>query len=651
MKFDPQHRLCIEGHEFIRTPQHPGGLVPKGTYDSLKNRNRIEVLERGGNGRTVLIVYESLPPAYKEMITAHFGNPYEYASRQPLLELVVKDTRAEKFFLEYRYGTDKCLSPAQVEKYVTAASWLNMLIRMQDDKRFVRQQLGITMEHFWKLIPELTAARSVALPQSYKRLSERIKSYRQEGYAALIDWRFGNRNSAKIKDELSESMLLELIAHPNQHDDTIIAAAYNRWAAAHGYAAITAATVGLHRRSNNYQLQLFREGNAAWYNRYGRHIKRFRPSAPLLLVGSDDNDIDLYFRNETTGKGNQLSVQYYHRFRAVVISDAFNDYPLGFFYADNLSVHVVKMAYLDAMYHIRELTGGWYLPHQLQTDRWNQKALLPFYQRIDPGYFAAAAKAPRSKYIERTFGTRWHQHLRRFPNYAGNNITSGFRLNPEHVERSKRLYPHKDDSCQILESFIDGLRRDPQPRTGMTRQEVWKAAFNASELAREKEISEEQFLFLFGILHDYSNTITNGGIRLTIDGNVHEYEIPEQYLRFAGKKIQAYYDPYNFSRILVTDGQQLRFIAHSYEKLPAARADYQADDQEKLFRQLHRKKAYIDTILRNKKNRESILEQHQLDAAGLLQARVMVKEIRQAAEASWASSGNPATPFDPLDLM
>jgi Mu transposase, C-terminal len=652
MKFDTQKRLCLEGSEFIRTLQSPDGLVAKGTYDSLKSRGRIEVLERGGNGRSVMIVYESLPPLYKQLVWNKFGDPYAYTCKQPLLALVKKDPAAEQFFLSYRYDEHKSLPLQHVENYVTAAAWLTMLQKVQYEKGYIKKELGITKDIFWKTLLDMIITHNIPLPHSYKRLSEKLKLYQDKGLSCLIDWRFGNQNSAKIKDELSESMLLELISHPNQHDDTVIATAYNQWAHTHHYATITAATVGNYRRNNYYQLQLFREGNAAWYNQFGKQTKRFRPSAPLLLVGSDDNDVDLYFRDEKVNEKGQLSMQYYHRFKAVVISDAFNDYPLGFFYADNISTDLVKLAYLDAMHHIQQLTGDWYLPHQLQTDRWNLKALEPFYKSIDRHYFAAAARAPRSKYIERTFGKRWHQHLRRFDNYAGNNITSRFRLNPEHVAASRQHFPHKNEGFTALQTFVEGLRQEKDPRTGISRQDTWKAAFANSSAAQERRITEEQLLLLFGVPHAHTNTITNGGIRITINGQSYEYDVPnELYLQHVGKKVQAYYDPFDFSRVLITDGGPLRFVARTIEKLPAARADYQAGDETRLFRHLHHKKEQVKLIMDRKKQRETLLAAHQQDAAGLLQARVMQKEIQHAAVyASPPIADHPAA-FDPLDLM
>jgi hypothetical protein len=68
------------------------------------------------------------------------------------------------------------------------------------------------------------------------------------------------------------------------------------------------------------------------YTWQANHEKR--PSAPLLLIGSDDNDLDLYFQNETANKKGHTVVNYFHRFKLIVVMDAFNDYVLGYAQAD-----------------------------------------------------------------------------------------------------------------------------------------------------------------------------------------------------------------------------------------------------------------------------------------------------------------------------
>lgn len=597
------------------------------------------------NAKLNIYPYEQLGKRYKDAVDAHFGNPYNYVAKAPIRNAVKHDHKAEEFYLAYRYDGTKHLPTEHVVKYTKAASWLNMLIEMNTDKKAIKKQLGLTLESFWQHVCELIKTEKVDLPTSYKRLRISMQEFQEAGYAYLIDWRFGNKLAAKVNDEVSAAILLELIAHPNQHDDYIICQAYNQWAVANNYKPIDPATVGVHRRNNRYQLEGQRNGNSSWYNTYGKVIHRARPSAPLLLVGSDDNDLDLYFRDDRRGKTNP-----YYRYKLIVIMDAYNDYILGYSYGETVTTDLIKAAYLDAVYHIRQLTGGWYLMDQIQTDRWGSGSLNSFYQSVAT-YTPATAKVARAKYIERAFGTEWHQVLKMYPNYAGQNITSQFRLNRDHLEVAKRDFPTIEQGYQYIDDFINRLRQLPNRKTGISRQQQWLNAFNSSDLSRQHQISEGRMLHLFGQQHSHSHTITNGGLRVNINGQQFVYDVPDElYLQNVGKKVQVTYDPYDYSRVLVTDGGSLRFVAREFDKMSSALADYKPGDRARLNQLLQQKRRHVEAIAASKEKRQDAIERAGIDAASMLQAQVMVKELKQTAELTYQQVANGGH-YDPLDQM
>jgi hypothetical protein len=599
--------------------------------------------------RKVLVQYETMKEKYRLMVEKRFGNPYEYVAKQPIRELVEKDAKAEEFYFAYRFDVDKSLPVEHIKAYSIAASWLNMLIKCNSDKKFIKKHLNLRLDEFYTNVCEIIKTDKIELPATYQRLRNKMKEYEEKGYSSLIDWRFGNSFAKKVNDQVCESVLFEFIAHPNQHDDAIISKVYNDWAAANGYEQITRATVGNYRRKNYFQLQAQREGNAAWYNKFGKHIIRKRPSAPLLLIGSDDNDLDLYFKEEKLNSKGAFAINYYHRYKLIVVMDAFNDYILGYAYGDTVTTDLVKAAYLDAMHHIRELTGRWYLMHQVQTDHWAIKSLEPFYKAIAT-YTPATARSPRSKYIEQGFGDRWHQQLKFYPNYAGTNITSKFRINRDNLEVVKKSFPTKDEAYLQIEDFITRMRLLVDDKTGISRQQHWIDAFNASEVSQERMISDGRMLMLFGTPHEYTNTITNGGIRITVDGLQRIYDIPDElYLQNVGKKVQVIYDPYDYSRVLVTDNEKLRFVAQEYDKLPSALKDYNEGDRSRLNQRLEQKRNHVLSIAANKDKRQEIQERNRLNAESLLQAQVMHKETKQLVESVY--QGNTDLPFDPLSQM
>jgi hypothetical protein len=613
--------------------------------------------------RKPLVQYDTLRQEHKDKLTSQFGNPYEYVAKAPIRTLVTKDIKAEEYFLAYRYQGNKTLPSEHVSKYSKAANWLNMIATWHEDIKSLRKELGITKEQFWKHVIDLIRSEQVDLPTSYQRLLNKVKEYNEKGYECLVDWRFGNKLAAKVEDETSLAMMLELLSHPAKHDDVVICMHYNQWATGSGYEPVTPQTVANYRRKFGYQITASRDGNAAWYNTYGKQIQRQRPTAPMLLWGSDDNDLDLYFIDESYKNGRKVT-NHYVRMSLVVVMDAHNDYILGYAYGRTTNTELIRRAYLDAMYHVKELTGAWYLPHQLQTDRFGldvslKNDLAQFYQAIAT-YTPATAKAPRGKYIERAFGQQWHQNLKTYPNYAGHNVSAKTKLNRENLELVKRDFPSIEDAPAYIEDHINKMRCLVNPKTGASRQQIWLEKFNQDDRCRERLISDMKFLHTFGTRHQVAsannpmlpNTITNGGLRVTINGQQLTFDIPDElYLENVGKQVGVIYDPYNLDRVLVTDDKGLRFVAQQYQLMPAAIADYKPGDGERLHAALALKRNHVAAISQQKQDRKSLIATQRIDAESLLQAQVLVKHLKQAAEHNLLNSAPESKDWDALDLM
>lgn len=625
--------LWIEYNDFIAAGW------PQMTLKMANHRNGPywQMIPDPADKRKPLVKYETLRDQHKQKLNDHFGDCYSYNAKAPIKAMVKLDNKANEFFLAYKYDGEKTLPGEHITKYTNAANWLSMLVNINNDKKILKKQLNLSLEDFWLHVCELIKAENIDLPTSYQRLRTKMAEYQEKGYCSLIDWRFGNKLAAKVNDEISESVLLELIANPNQHDDVIVAKAYNIWAVNKGYKTIDPRTVGVWRRKNYYAIQAQREGNSAWYNKYGKIIHRNRPSSPMLLIGSDDNDLDLYFKENRVVKGSN-QVNHYFRYKLIVVMDAHNDYILGYSYGETVTVDLVKAAYLDAMHHIKCLTGGWYLMDQIQTDHWALKALEPFYKSLAT-FTPATAKVARAKYIERAFGHSWHQTLKMYPNYAGTNITSSSRINRDNLELIKRDFPNKEDAWQYIDDFITRMRMMPDTKTNKPKQQMWLDNFHASEMSKQHQISDARMLYLFGQPHDHKHTITNGGLKVTFDGQQFTYDIPDElYLENVGKKVQVIYDPYDKSRVLVTDGASLRFVAHEFEKMSSAIADYKEGERGRLNELLAIKKGHNESIAAKRSKRETMVERHAIDAASLLQAQVLTKEVKLIAEQDYQRS-------------
>ena len=181
--------------------------IPENTvYQAKTNkRNSWSFIKDPSDNRRLLCDYEKLSSKYKALALETFGNPYEYISKQPIKDLVTTDFDAHKFFTEYRYGDNNTLSLSdeQVNQFTKAASYMNVIIKCTDEPMFIKKELGLPIIKFLSKVQEIINTEGIRLPGCYKRLNEKIKEYRANGYACLIDKRIFQTNAAKITDEVA----------------------------------------------------------------------------------------------------------------------------------------------------------------------------------------------------------------------------------------------------------------------------------------------------------------------------------------------------------------------------------------------------------------------------------------------------------------
>ncbi len=585
------------------------------------------------DNRKILAEYEKLADKYKDMIKARFGDPYDYMAKKPIKEMVKWDDEAELYFLNYRYDGNKCLTTgrdSQVEKYTRAASWLNMLLKVNEDKKAIKKDLGITLDQFYTKVSELIKSEKIDLPTTYHRLLAKMESYKNDGYRSLISWKLGNKLAAKVSDEVSESVLLEMIANGNQFDDVFIAQQYNKWAKANEYKEISDYTVGVHRRNKEWEIIEEREGSEAFRNKYGKKVKGFRPSFPLAMVESDDNHIDLQFIEVETGNKNA-------RYKAIVVTDSYNDYVLGYAYTLNpVTMDLVQAAYINAMYYIRSLTKEWHLPHEIKADNFGIKELAPFYKSI--GNFIATPVGSKARgYIEQFFGTpHWKRCLKLGANnYIGNNITAKNRgVNMDMVRANTKSRPHiGEQSENQIEQFFHNLRHLPN-KDGVSKHQQWMEAWEQLPSEKKRSISDEQFLLKFGIHHNPTRPIQirNGSVNPEIDTQKYSYVLTEYNLQDNGRSVTVIYDPYDMSRVLITDFGKIRYLALEPRLSSRALADATTHSRTFLNSIFNEKKDEMNKMHARADKRKEILKTHNIDAETVLQAGVLEKEVRQFAE-------------------
>lgn len=653
--------LCLEYRELVPS------LLSKSAYDKARTRGNITVHGYGGNGRNVYIEYESMPPNYRDKVVSKYGDPYQYAAKQPILDAIEHNAEAREYYLNYQHPDGMYLQNSDLDlqgkpqinhvaRYSQAAEWMDMIIRLTSNKQALKKELNMSVMKFWEVIIELIKGEGVDLPKTRKHLTKKIKRYQSKGYASLIELhKWGNCFTKKVDEERLKAFL----RLQNYHDSVEVADEYNTWAKENGSPTIDASTVSNYQRKWWRELIMYRNGEGAAKAKLKKKIKRKRPSAPLLKIESDDNLFDVAFNKPETsyyrdGKRKISPKSEWFRPLLYVVWDDFNDLPLGYAVGYSPTKQLILDAYRDAARYVRKLTGDHYCWQQVQTDRWgigNSKGkkteLQEFYESMAT-YTPAQLKNPFSKYVERGFGVIWHKKLRRmFPkSYLGQNIDADLTsvnrdaLNPKE-------FPHINEAPLLIANFIESLRNSKRTGCDLTREQEWLEAFHASDQSKKKLLSPVMYLEVFGKLHvpknGKPNSIDHYGVSPTLMGRERCYELSQQQiLKHIGKKVRVKYDEHDLSRVLLTDGKGLRLLAHDYELSPSAIADYEPGDADKIRQRIDEGNSLIPSIKEWAGDPDNRLL---IEAQTRLQAGVMVKEINHHDQRALDAGNSVSFPF------
>lgn len=619
--------------------------IPQGTIDAALARQSQSwsFITDPSDKRKVLIHYESLKDNYKSLIKAKFGCPYKFMAAQIIKQRLINKNEDTDLITNFKLPDGSNLPIAKQHDYISACNYLNFLSGLT--AKNIRELGYKSTNDFYDAVIQLIKGDSVPLPESYNKLRIKVREYREHGAEVVISKKWCNRNSLKVSDEICESLLLEMVAHSSQFEDPLVARKYNEWAKQNGRKEITDATVGIWRRKNSINVLASREGQKVWHNTYNPVVHRNRPTAPLLRIESDDNTLDLFFKEGDSR---------YRRVTLMVVMDCFNDYPLGYAIGRAQTMELVQEAYLNAIHHIKELTGEHAIWHQICADGWgisrqNSDGSKREKTKLQKWYELQAAFAPtqhgnaRGKYIEQFFGKKWHEVLRHYKNYGGYNITAQHKSNSDAIDKYSKEFPSIEQAPAQVAHFFAQLRNQITA-SGKTKQQQWLEAFNALPSEKKLPLPDDKRILLFGKRHTWLNKITNAGISIALNKHQLTYDIPAaDYKQHVGKTMHVIYDPYDLTKVLATseDGRT-QILCPAMEKMQSAIADFAPGDRMRLNVKLNEKKQLSQSILDAQHNRQQLLSQNGVDAESLLQAGVLIKEQRQLAENNYHEQNDEA---------
>lgn len=576
-------RLCISYEELT------GGEIPlvkEGTLKSWQTRCKIKQMRKAyGEGVTALFAYDTLPTNVRSRYEECYGNPEKMMQRTDQ-QCFVEDVLARTFYESHTYiknGKKVHLPKRIIDEYTVNASISNMLIKRWGELTALSNKLGNRRRDLWAVMSDYAEAlkheHHHTLPLSDGRLRRKLMEYKENGYTSLISGKLGNANTAKIT---SEAGLYILGLKRNRSDvltNSQLLEEYNANCEQLGFKPITLTTLTCWlNEPRTKQLWLdVEQGEVAANKELCRLQRTLMPTRRNSIWEGDGTRLNLYYNKD----GRRATIDVY------MVIDVATGMWLGWSYGHGETYEMARKAFRMALERAGER------PYEIKTD--NQGSLVSKRGKslIEDIALMRRNSAPyrsSSKMIEKEIGDFQRIELHRYPNFTGQNVTTGKHPNIEWLNANMDRVP---DYNGMIEQFEESIRRwnnTVVKKYGKTRGELYEEWVN-DELP---PVGRMDYIRIFWEDHEYTNLYTQSGITITVDKREYTYEaldsrgLPdiEWLLDHTGERFQVRYNPDNMDEACIYsiggDGE-MRFERELSPYLSVVRAaqDQMAEDTDR----------------------------------------------------------------------
>ncbi|WP_353123710.1 hypothetical protein [Dysgonomonas capnocytophagoides] len=607
------------------------GVISLAKYQNKEFRKKLNFIQKGGNGRQASVAFNDLPADIKASIKVRAGEPPKDDKTSRVEELYFEDMGARHFYETYRLPDGRKLKPEQIDEYTVNASMLKALDATANDTIITRRSRGGTKKVDWmeltKTVTQMKGKYGHSLPESDRRLRSKLNDLRNGGYEALIPKeKFCNKNAAKVDAEEKKALLQELFANGRNLENATIASLFNTAAVKLGWKPITPSAVSTWRKKLRHVTEPGRRGKNNYNNEMAMQVKRSRPSAPLLFWTADGWVTELFYQQKSTNKKGHNVTTYHHRLTAVIIIDAFNNYPVGYAIGNGESPDLIRQALKNSVNHMKELFADRYRPWQIQSDNYQDTNLSSYWEAVAEKWTPAAVGNAKSKVIE-PFFKDVNRLCQLEDNWGGHNVTASQdkQVSSDWLNSHKKNFPDKEGCFRQITRIIETIR--------LTKRDAFIEAFLKLPEDEKLLMPEDLYLYKFGN-KALPNRKTGQGITPTIDGKVRFYDCFDLKFRdHYGERWILHYDPEDTSRALAVaeKNEQLQYMVEEKYVQPMALKDRKDGDSDELQRIFNFNKADREYITEERKKGAEIVQQlfvenKELDGGTL--AKVMLTDSR-----------------------
>lgn len=564
-----QHAICVSIPEMEKC-----GVSLNTLWNGL-SRQRIGKVNNWPHhkeGQSIYLHYDGLATKYQELIRSELCNGIsvkDYVQNQEIESCFVIPNDVVDFFRKPLPNGNR-LTNTQRQQYQRCAAVL-LFMSMNKTKEQRLQSFKINdINEYYNRIALFIKSNKLPLPTNKGNLISKVKEFEKYGPECLVTKKLRNINAGKIILPEQIAILMGLAADYRNLDGGQMAMIYNEQAIKSGWELISAETCRRFRLKNRYLTTSGSKGKKAWEKGFAMQHRRIPPSMPLIYATLDGWDVELMYQTQTekivkdkkTGKETRtIHTEYANRHCIVIVLDPFNKYPLGYAIGDQESSSLIKMALKNSLDHIKELTGHYYYPYQIQSDHYALKKLTPYYQAISHLFTPAAVGNSKSKIIEPYFKYLNKQYCQFKPNWSGFGMESRKenRPNRDYINTTivKKQFPTKDENIEEIINIIETERK--------LKLDTWMQMFQCMGSESLCEMSREAYLETFGVVTGRTNRILGVGVEVQIAGKKFLYDTNDKEFRKYGlMDCTLVFDQGDLTSVLaIPVGSTTQFLLHS----------------------------------------------------------------------------------------
>ena len=419
--------LCITFDELVRS-----GIMSKSNFDKHVRERKFQVLQKGGNGRKVLVAYETLSDALRSVVEKKLPDIKKQLKKgqiNPMNIRLKSDDKAVEFYKTY---TPK-ISIDRQKEYVLNAKVMNAMIVQETGLQNKHSEYGYTHKSLVRntvisLCEELRKSFNHTLPKSESRLIEKFRDYKKRGYVALVSGTTGNQSARKIGPREGRILLRLKRSKFPVYTDMEIFDEFNRIVAERNARVIceedrlkpveSPQTVINYLYKTGIKLWWYGvvHGEIAFKNEFMPQFDTKLPQMPNTLWYGDGTKLNLYYKDYD--KKNKRMVA--RTIDVYEVMDACSEMFLGYsFGAEN---------FLTQYEAYRMALETWKVkPYEIVTDNQGghkKPEAQAFFKKICHLHKTTMPHNGQSKTIESAFGRFQQQVMHKLYNYTGQNVTA-----------------------------------------------------------------------------------------------------------------------------------------------------------------------------------------------------------------------------------